>query len=61
MATVGPITVLWYWIESSLIAPTATKDDLANINNNDDDDKLQNDEDKDEIVWMSDALAGMMI
>ena len=61
MATVGPITVLWYWIESSLIASTATKDDLTNINNDDDDDELQNDEDKDEMVRMSDALAGMMV
>ena len=51
-----------YCAESSLVATTAltTKDDLADINN-DDDDELQNDEEKDEMVRMSDALAGMII
>jgi hypothetical protein len=36
------------------------KDDLADIDNNDDD-ELQNDEEKDEMVRMSDTLAGMII
>jgi hypothetical protein len=51
-----------YCVESSLIAPTAltAKDNLADIDN-DDDDELQNDEDKDEMVRMSDTLAGMMV
>lgn len=51
-----------YCVESSHIALTAltAKDDLADIDN-DDDDELQNDEDKDEMVRMSDTLAGMII
>jgi len=51
-----------YCAKSSLVAATAltAKDDLADIDNNDDD-KLQNDKEKDEMVWMSDTLAGMII
>ena len=43
-------------VEGSLVAPTAltTKGHLADIDN-DDDDELQNDEDKDEMVRMSDT------
>ena len=49
-------------VESSLVAPTAptAKDNLTDINDNNDN-KLQNDGDKDEMVWMSDTLAGMMV
>jgi hypothetical protein len=52
----------FYRIESSLVDPTAltAKDDLVDIDS-DDDDELQNDEDKDEILRMSDTLAGMMV
>jgi hypothetical protein len=52
----------FYCIESSLIDPTAltAKNNLVNIDN-DDDDELQNDKNKDEILWMSDTLAGMMV
>ena len=51
-----------YCVKSSLVDPTAlaAKDDLVNIDN-DDDDELQNDEDKDEMVQMSDTLAGMVV
>jgi hypothetical protein len=51
-----------YCVKSSPVAPTAltAKGDLADIDN-DDDDELQNDEDKDEMVRMSDTLAGMMV
>jgi hypothetical protein len=61
MLTMGLITVLWYWIKSSLVASTATKDNLGNINNNNDNKKLQNNKDKDEIVQMLDALTGIMV